>query len=175
MANDFNPFAVAQSQFDRVADQLRLTGEVRQILRWPVREFRFQISVHMDDGSNRVFLGYRVQHNDARGPCKGGIRFHPNETIDTVRALAMWMTWKCAVADIPLGGGKGGAAFDPSTLSVGEKERVCRGWVDGIYKNLGPRNDVPAPDVGSTPHMMGWMMDEYSKLVGHYTPGVITG
>jgi glutamate dehydrogenase len=175
MASEFNPFEVAQSQFDRVADQLRLTGEVRQILRWPVREFRFQISVHMDDGSNRVFLGYRVQHNDARGPCKGGIRFHPNETIDTVRALAMWMTWKCAVADIPLGGGKGGAAFDPSTLSVGEKERVCRGWVDGIYKNLGPRNDVPAPDVGSTPQMMGWMMDEYSKLVGQYTPGVITG
>jgi glutamate dehydrogenase len=175
MPNEFNPFAVAQSQFDRVADQLRLTGEVRQLLRWPVREFRFQISVHMDDGSNRVFLGYRVQHNDARGPCKGGIRFHPNETIDTVRALAMWMTWKCAVADIPLGGAKGGAAFDPSTLSVGEKERVCRGWVDGIYKNLGPRNDVPAPDVGSTPQMMGWMMDEYSKLVGQYTPGVITG
>jgi glutamate dehydrogenase (NAD(P)+) len=175
MANEFNPFEVAQSQFDRVADQLKLAGEVRQILRWPLREFRFQITVHMDDGSHRVFLGYRVQHNDARGPCKGGIRFHPNETIDTVRALAMWMTWKCAVADIPLGGGKGGAAFDPSTLSVGEKERVCRGWVDGIYKNLGPRNDVPAPDVGSTPQMMGWMMDEYSKLVGQYTPGVITG
>ena len=175
MASEYNPFKVAQSQFDRVADQLRLTGEVRQILRWPVREFRFQISVHMDDGSNRVLLGYRVQHNDARGPCKGGIRFHPNETIDTVRALAMWMTWKCAVADIPLGGAKGGAAFDPSTLSVGEKERVCRGWVDGIYKNLGPRNDVPAPDVGSTPQMMGWMMDEYSKLIGQYTPGVITG
>ena len=175
MVNEFNPFQVAQSQFDRVADQLRLTGEVRQILRWPLREFRFQITVHMDDGSHRVFLGYRVQHNDARGPCKGGIRFHPNETIDTVRALAMWMTWKCAVADIPLGGGKGGAAFDPSTLSVGEKERLCRGWVGGIYKNLGPRNDVPAPDVGSTPQMMGWMMDEYSKLVGQYTPGVITG
>jgi len=175
MAREYNPFEVAQSQFDRVADQLRLAGEVRQILRWPVREFRFQISVHMDDGSNRSFLGYRVQHNDARGPCKGGIRFHPNETIDTVRALAMWMTWKCAVADIPLGGAKGGAAFDPSTLSVGEKERVCRGWVDGIYKNLGPRNDVPAPDVGSTPQMMGWMMDEYSKLIGQYTPGVITG
>jgi glutamate dehydrogenase len=175
MTNEFNPFEVAQSQFDHVADQLKLASEVRQILRWPVREFQFQISVHMDDGSNRVFFGYRVQHNDARGPCKGGIRFHPNETLDTVRALAMWMTWKCAVADIPLGGGKGGAVFDPSTLSVGEKERVCRGWVDGIYKNLGPRNDVPAPDVGSTPQMMGWMMDEYSKLVGQYTPGVITG
>jgi len=175
MTADFNPFDVAQSQFDRVAGQLQLAGEVRQILRWPLREFRFQISVHMDDGSNHVFFGFRVQHNDARGPCKGGIRFHPNETLDTVRALAMWMTWKCAVADIPLGGGKGGAILDPSTLSVGEKERLCRGWVAGIWKNLGPRNDVPAPDVGSTPQMMGWMMDEYSKLVGQYTPGVITG
>jgi glutamate dehydrogenase (NAD(P)+) len=175
MAAEFNPFDVAQSQFDRVADQLHLASEVRQILRWPLREFRFQISVHMDDGTNKVFFGFRVQHNDARGPCKGGIRFHPNETLDTVRALAMWMTWKCAVADIPLGGGKGGAILDPSTLSVGEKERLCRNWVGGIYKNLGPRNDVPAPDVGTTPQMMGWMMDEYSKLVGQYTPGVITG
>jgi glutamate dehydrogenase len=175
MATEFNPFHVAQAQFDRVADQLSLAQEVRSILRWPLREFRFQIPVRMDDGGIRVFFGYRVQHNDARGPCKGGIRFHPNETLDTVRALSMWMTWKCAVADIPLGGGKGGAAFDPSTLSVGEKERVCRGWVEGIWKNLGPRNDVPAPDVGSTPQMMGWMMDEYSKLVGQYTPGVITG
>ena len=129
MASEFNPFEMAQSQFDRVADQLRLTSEVRQILRWPVREFRFQISVHMDDGSNRVFLGYRVQHNDARGPCKGGIRFHPNETIDTVRALSMWMTWKCAVADIPLGGAKGGAAFDPSTLSVARRSGcAAAGW-----------------------------------------------
>jgi glutamate dehydrogenase len=172
---EYNPFVVAQAQFDNVANQLQLAGEVRQILRWPLREFRFQISVKMDDGSNRIIFGFRVQHNDARGPCKGGIRFHPNETLDTVRALGMWMTWKCAVADIPLGGGKGGAIVDPSTLTVGEKERLCRGWIEGIYKNLGPRIDVPAPDVGSTPQMMGWMMDEYSKLVGHYTPGVITG
>jgi glutamate dehydrogenase (NAD(P)+) len=175
MTNEFNPFEVAQAQFDRVADQLKLDHEVRSILRWPLREFRFQIPVRMDDGSMRVFFGYRVQHNDARGPAKGGIRFHPNETLDTVRALAMWMTWKCAVADIPLGGGKGGVIVDPSTLSVGEKERVCRGWIDGIWKNLGPRIDVPAPDVGSTPQMMGWMMDEYSKLTGQYTPGAITG
>ncbi len=175
MPEEYNPFHVAQAQFDHVAAQLQLADEVRQILRWPLREFRFQISVHMDDGANRTFFGFRVQHNDSRGPCKGGIRFHPNETIDTVRALAMWMTWKCAVADLPLGGGKGGCIVDPSTLSVGEKERLCRGWVDGIWKNLGPRNDVPAPDVGTNPQMMGWMMDEYSKLVGQYTPGVITG
>jgi glutamate dehydrogenase (NAD(P)+) len=173
--NEFNPFEVAQAQFDRVADQLKLDQEVRLILRWPLREFRFQIPIRLDDGTMRVYFGYRVQHNDARGPAKGGIRFHPNETLDTVRALAMWMTWKCAVADIPLGGGKGGVIVDPSTLSVGEKERLCRGWIDGIWKNLGPRSDVPAPDVGTTPQMMGWMMDEYSKLTGHYTPGVITG
>jgi glutamate dehydrogenase (NAD(P)+) len=175
MPEEYNPFHVAQGQFDHVASQLQLGDEVRQILRWPLREFRFQISVHMDDGTNRMFFGFRVQHNDSRGPCKGGIRFHPNETLDTVRALAMWMTWKCAVADLPLGGGKGGCIVDPSTLSVGEKERLCRSWVAGIYKNLGPRNDVPAPDVGTTPQMMGWMMDEYSRLVGQYTPGVITG
>ncbi len=129
----------------------------------------------MDDGTIRVFNGYRVQHNDARGPNKGGIRFHPSETIDTIKALAMWMTWKCAVADIPLGGGKGGVVVDPATLSVNEKERLVRGWIDIMWKNIGPRQDVPAPDVGTTPQMMGWMMDEYSKLVGQYTPGVITG
>ena len=175
MTIDFNPFDVAQGQFDAVADHLQLNEEARSILRWPLREFRFQIPVRMDDGSMRVFFGYRVQHSDARGPAKGGIRFHPDETPDTVRALAMWMTWKCAVADIPLGGGKGGVVVDPATLSVGEKERLCRGWIDGIWKNLGPRIDVPAPDVGTTPQMMGWMMDEYSKLTGNYTPGVITG
>ncbi|PIE06268.1 MAG: glutamate dehydrogenase [Sorangium cellulosum] len=133
------------------------------------------IPIRMDDGTLRAFRGYRVQHNDARGPCKGGIRFHPAETIDTVRALATWMTWKCAVADIPLGGGKGGVIVDATTLSVGEKERLCRGWVQQLWQNIGPRADVPAPDVGTTPQMMGWMMDEYSKLVGAYTPGVITG
>ena len=122
-----------------------------------------------------LFFGYRVQHNDARGPHKGGIRFHSSETQDTVRALAMWMTWKCAVADIPLGGGKGGIPVDPASLSVSEKEKLCRGWVQQMWKNIGPRQDVPAPDVGTTPQMMGWMMDEYSKIVGQYTPGVFTG
>jgi glutamate dehydrogenase len=140
-----------------------------------MREFKFQIPVRMDDGSIRTFFGYRVQHNDARGPSKGGIRFHPSETMDTVRALAMWMTWKTAVADIPLGGGKGGVPVDSATLSVSEKEKLCRGWIDQMWRNIGPRQDVPAPDVGTTPQMMGWMMDEYSKLRGEYTPGVITG
>jgi len=170
-----NAFEMAQAQFDKVAEQINLDSGVAAILRWPLREFRFQIPVHMDDGSTRVFTGYRVQHNDARGPHKGGIRFHPSETLDTIRALAMWMTWKCAVADIPLGGGKGGIAVDPSTLSTSEKERLCRGWIGQMWKNIGPRQDVPAPDVGTTPQMMGWMMDEYSKLTGVYTPGVITG
>ena len=172
---EINAFDMAQKQFDHVADLLNLSHEVRAMLRWPMREFRFQIPVRMDDGSIKVFFGFRVQHNDARGPAKGGIRFHPNETLDTVRALAMWMTWKTAVADIPLGGGKGGIIVDPSTLSVAEKERLCRGWVDQMWKNIGPRTDVPAPDVGTTPQMMGWMMDEYSKLRGEYTPGMITG
>jgi glutamate dehydrogenase (NAD(P)+) len=154
---------------------LNLNKGVREALRWPMREYSFRIPIRMDDGSIRVFQGFRVQHNDARGPNKGGIRFHPNETFDTVRALATWMTWKCAVADIPLGGGKGGVICDPSTLSDVEKEQICRGWVDAMWKNIGPRNDVPAPDIGTTPQMMGWMMDEYSRLVGEYTPGVFTG
>ncbi len=175
MAELINAFQMAQAQFDHVAEQLNLDPQVSQILRWPSREFKFQVPVRMDDGSIKVFSGYRVQHNDSRGPCKGGIRFHPSETLDTVRALAMWMTWKCAVADIPLGGGKGGVPVDPSTLSISEKEKLCRGWIDQMWRNIGPRQDVPAPDVGTTPQMMGWMMDQYSKLVGQYTPGVITG
>jgi glutamate dehydrogenase (NAD(P)+) len=173
--SELNPFKLAQAQFDKVADQMQLELAVREILRWPLREFRFQIPVRMDDGSMRVFFGFRVQHNDSRGPAKGGIRFAANETLDTVRALATWMTWKCAVADIPLGGGKGGVVVDPATLSIGEKERLCRGWIDQMWKNIGPRTDVPAPDVGTNAQMMGWMMDEYSKLRGEYVPGVITG
>lgn len=170
-----NAFEMAQAQFDHVASMLQLEPQVCEMLRWPMREFTFRIPVRMDDGTIRVFEAFRVQHNDARGPNKGGIRFHPAETIDTVRALATWMTWKCAVADIPLGGGKGGVIVDPATLSDGEKERLVRGYIDIIWRNIGPRQDVPAPDVGTTPQMMGWMMDEYSKLVGQYTPGVITG
>jgi glutamate dehydrogenase len=170
-----NPFEMAQQQFDHVAEMLNLDPQVREILRWPMREYHFRIPVHMDDGTIRVFEGFRVQHNDARGPNKGGIRFHPAETVDTVRALAMWMTWKCAVADIPLGGGKGGVVIDPATLSVTEKENLCRGFIQRIWKDIGPRNDVPAPDVGTNPQMMGWMMDEFSKLSGQFTPGVITG
>ena len=175
MTEQINAFKMAQAQFDNVANMLNLDPQAAEILRWPTREFRFQIPVKMDDGSIRVFFGYRVQHSDARGPSKGGIRFHSSETLDTVRALAMWMTWKTAVADIPLGGGKGGVAVDSASLSINEQERLCRGWIQQIYRNIGPRQDVPAPDVGTNPRMMGWMMDEYSKLVGQFTPGVITG
>ncbi len=175
MAETINAFQMAQHQFDGVAKMLNLDPQVAELLRWPAREFKFQIPVRMDDSTLRVFYGYRVQHNDARGPAKGGIRFHPSETRDTVRALAMWMTWKTSIADIPLGGGKGGVPVDSATLTVGEKERLCRGWIDRMWRNIGPRQDIPAPDVGTTPQMMGWMMDEYSKLVGEYTPGVITG
>lgn len=175
MSGMINEFEMAQRQFDHVASLMHLDPQVAEFLRWPMREFHFRIPVRMDDGTIRTFQGFRVQHNDARGPNKGGIRFHPAETIDTVRALAFWMTWKCAVADLPLGGGKGGVVIDPATLSTAEKERLCRGYVDIMWRNLGPRTDVPAPDVGTTPQMMGWMMDEYSKLAGQYTPGVITG
>jgi len=175
MSEQINAFEMAQKQFDHVAELLNLDPQIAEVLRWPAREFSFRIPVRMDDGTLRVFQGYRVQHNDARGPNKGGIRFHPSETMDTVRALGTWMTWKCAVADIPLGGGKGGIIVDPATLSTAEKERLTRGWVQNMWRNIGPRQDVPAPDVGTTPQMMGWMMDEYSKLVGQYTPSTFTG
>jgi len=175
MTDTTNAFKMAQAQFDRVADELELDQQIRDYLRYPAREFHFRIPVQMDNGKIRVFQAFRVQHNDARGPNKGGLRFAANETADTVRALAMWMTWKTAVADIPLGGGKGGVVVDPSTLSESEKERLVRGFVKAMWKNIGPRQDVPAPDVGTTPQMMGWMMDEYSSVVGNYTPGVITG
>lgn len=170
-----NAFHMAQQQFDQVAVMLNLDRQVREYLRWPMREFSFRIPVRMDGGDIKIFNGFRVHHNNAIGPCKGGIRFHPSETIDTVRALATWMTWKCAVANIPLGGGKGGVIVDPATLTNTEKEHLCRGYIQKIWREIGPRRDVPAPDVGTTPQMMGWMMDEYSKLSGEFSPGVITG
>ncbi len=175
MAKEFNAFAMAQRQFDAVADKLQLDEGIRELLRWPQREYHFTVPVRMDDGSVQVFKGFRVQHNDARGPAKGGIRFHPQETIDTVRALATWMTWKCAVVDIPLGGGKGGVICDPHNLSAREQEQLCRGWVRQVARDIGPVQDVPAPDVMTNPQHMVWIMDEYEKLVGGRYPGVITG
>jgi glutamate dehydrogenase len=177
MANTptLNPFEISQRQLDVAAEKLNLDPQVTAVLREPMRTFILNFPVRMDDGSIRVFRGYRVQYNDARGPCKGGLRFHPDETVDDVKALAAWMTWKCAVADLPLGGGKGGVVVDPASLTTGEKERLCRAWIDQMWKNIGPRMDIPAPDVGTTGQMMGWMMDEYCKRMGEYTPGVITG
>jgi glutamate dehydrogenase (NAD(P)+) len=175
MTDSLNAFKMAQAQFDSVAELLSIESYIAEMLRWPMREFTFQIPVRMENGTVEVFFGYRVQHNDARGPAKGGIRFHPAETLDTVRALAMWMTWKTAVADIPLGGAKGGVAINPALFTNSEKERLCRGWIDQVWRSIGPRQDIPAPDVGTTPQMMGWMMDQYSKLIGQYAPGVITG
>ncbi len=171
----FNPFKMAQQQFDEIAEKLNLDSGTREILREPLREYHFSIPVHMDDGSVKVFRGFRVQHNDARGPSKGGIRFHPQETINTVKALATWMTWKCAVVDIPLGGGKGGVICDPHNLSAKEQEQLCRGWVQRVAKNIGPLQDVPAPDVMTNPQHMLWMMDEFEKISGAKYPGVITG
>lgn len=172
---NFNAFQMAQDQFDKVAEILSLDEGTRQLLREPLREYHFSIPVKMDDGSTKVFKGFRVQHNDALGPCKGGIRFHPQETADTVKALSMWMTWKCAVVDIPLGGGKGGVICDPHNLSMREQEQICRGWVRQMAKNVGPLNDVPAPDVMTSSQHMLWMLDEYEAIKGSKFPGFITG
>ena len=170
-----NPFEMAQKQLDDCARILKLDSSAHEILRHPMREFHVSIPVRMDDGSTRVFQGYRVQYNDALGPTKGGIRFHPEETIDTVRALAAWMTWKCALLGLPLGGGKGGVICNPKELSEGELERLSRAYIDQVWQFIGPNKDIPAPDVYTTPQVMAWMMDEYSKIVGRNTFGCITG
>jgi glutamate dehydrogenase (NAD(P)+) len=174
-SKEFNPFDMAQAQFDKVAEILNLDEATRHLLRNPLREYHFSIPVKMDDGTTKVFRGFRVQHNDSRGPCKGGIRFHPQETVDTVRALAMWMTWKCAVVNIPLGGGKGGVICDPHHLSMQEQEHICRGYVRQMAKNVGPINDVPAPDVMTNAQHMLWMLDEFEAIHGAKYPGFITG
>jgi len=174
-SSSFNPFEMARAQFDGTADLIGLDSATRDLLRNSMREYEFSIPVRMDDGTVRIFRGFRVQHNDARGPCKGGIRFHPLETVDTVRALAMWMTWKCAIADIPLGGGKGGVVCDPHDLSAREQEAICRGWVRQIFRNIGPVTDIPAPDMMTNAQHMLWMLDEYEAITGGHYPGLITG
>jgi len=170
-----NPFKIAQQQLDEAASVLKLDPAVHELLRWPLRELHVTLPVKMDDGTTRVFHGFRVQYNDARGPTKGGIRYHPDETIDTVRALAAWMTWKCAVVDIPLGGGKGGIICNPKELSMGELERLSRAYIRQVGRIIGLEKDVPAPDVYTTPQIMAWMADEYAFLKGHNEFGVITG
>jgi len=175
MSEERNPFKMAQQQLDLAAEILKLEPGIHALLREPMRELHVTIPVRMDDGSVRVFKGFRVQHNDARGPCKGGIRFHPEETVDTVRALATWMTWKCAVVNIPLGGGKGGVICNPKEMSQGELERLSRGYIRQISRIIGPTKDVPAPDVHTNPQIMAWMMDEYNAIMLDDQRGVITG
>jgi glutamate dehydrogenase (NAD(P)+) len=173
--SELNPFKIAQAQLAEAAGIMGLEPAVHELLRWPLREFHVTLPVRMDDGSVQVFHGFRVQYNDSRGPTKGGLRFHPDETIDTVRALAAWMTWKTAVVDIPLGGGKGGIVCNPKELSMGELERLSRAYIRAIGHYIGEETDVPAPDVYTTPQIMAWMMDEYSVMRGYNVPGVITG
>ena len=174
-AESLNPFAIAQRQFDEAAELLGLEASARALLREPMREFAVTIPVRMDDGNTRVFKGYRVQYNSSRGPTKGGLRWHPDETIDTVRALAAWMTWKAAVVDLPLGGGKGGVTCNPLEMTEGEKERLARGYIRAVGRVLGATRDIPAPDVYTNPQIMAWMLDEYETLIGETQPGVITG
>ncbi|MBI4015278.1 MAG: Glu/Leu/Phe/Val dehydrogenase [Candidatus Aenigmarchaeota archaeon] len=170
-----NPFENAQKQLEKAAKIIGLEPAVHSILREPMRIIDVHFPVKMDSGETRIFNGFRVQYNNARGPCKGGIRFHPAETLDTVKALAAWMTWKCAVANIPYGGGKGGVICNPKELSSTELERISRGYIRAIAQFIGPDKDVPAPDVYTTPQIMAWMLDEYEKIVGGAAPGVITG
>ena len=170
-----NPFAVAQKQLDQCAKILNLEPGVQAMLRMPSRELHVSIPVRMDDGSLNVFQGFRVQYNDAKGPTKGGIRFHPDETIDAVRALAAWMTWKCSLLALPLGGGQGGVICNPKEMSQGELERLSRAYIDKIWQMIGPEQDIPAPDINTNPQIMAWMVDEYTKLAGKNQFGVITG
>jgi glutamate dehydrogenase (NAD(P)+) len=172
---DLNPFHIAQQQLDRVAERMHLDHEIHLRLRRPRRALEVAIPTRMDDGSMRVFTGYRVQHSLDRGPAKGGIRYHQDVTLDEVKALSMWMTWKCAVVGIPYGGAKGGIVVNPKELSPSELERMTRRFAIEIAPIIGPEVDIPAPDVNTTPQIMGWFMDAYSNLVGHRVPAIVTG
>lgn len=171
----YNPFKTSQQQLDNACEMLGLDDSIREFLRWPQREIKVTLPLKLDDGSVKVFHGYRVQYNWARGPTKGGLRWHSDETIDTVRALAAWMTWKTALVDIPFGGGKGGITCNPKALTTSEKEWLARLYIRALGKLLSVTQDIPAPDVYTTPEIMGWMMDEYEAMIGKRQPGVITG
>jgi len=175
MTEELNPFKIAQQQLDEAAKVMDMSEDMHAFLREPMRFLRVTIPIKMDDGFTKTFIGFRCQYNDARGPTKGGLRWHPDETADTVKALAAWMTWKVAVVDVPYGGSKGGVICDPKKMSNAEKERLARGYIRAIGRFISPNIDVPAPDVYTTPQIMAWMMDEYSKMMGYNTPGIITG
>ncbi len=175
MPEELNPFKISQEQLDAAAEIMGLDKEAHAILREPMRTLTVNIPTKMRDGSTKVFTGFRVQYNDARGPCKGGIRYHPQESLDTVKALGAWMTWKTALANIPFGGSKGGIICDPKAMNDAEIENISRGYIRALGRFIGPDRDIPAPDVYTTPQIMAWMMDEYSKMVGHNEFGLITG
>ncbi|HEX3271308.1 MAG TPA: Glu/Leu/Phe/Val dehydrogenase, partial [Ktedonobacterales bacterium] len=170
-----NPYQMAVAQFEEAADRLKLPEDMRAILRMPKRELTVNFPVRMDNGSVKVYTGYRVQHNINRGPAKGGIRYDANVSLDEVRALAMWMTWKCAVVDIPYGGAKGGVIVDPKQLSATEVERLTRRYATEISLLIGPNSDIPAPDVNTSSREMAWIMDTYSMHHGYSVPAVVTG
>ena len=172
---ELNPFKIAQRQLDETAAAMELDKRAHAILREPMEALTVNIPVRMRDGSAKTFTGFRVHYNNARGPCKGGIRFHPEENIDTVKALSAWMTWKCALADIPLGGAKGGIICDTKKLNDYELENLTRAYVRAVYKFIGPYTDIPAPDVYTTPQIMAWIVDEYSRIAGYNSFGVVTG
>src|SRR5229473_2923501 len=172
---ELNPFEIAKQQFDRAADYLDLEESLRNVLRSAKRQLIVSIPVRMDGGETKVFEGYRVQHNIARGPAKGGIRYHPNVTLDVVKALAAWMTWKCAVVNIPFGGAKAGVICDPKAMSRNELERMTRRFASEISIIIGPDRDIPAPDVYTDAQTMAWIMDTYSMTVGYSALGVVTG
>jgi len=173
--DEFNPFLSMAKGFDVAADHLGLDEGLREVLRQPVIELKVSLPILMDDGTTKVFTGYRVQHNFLRGPCKGGIRFAPEVNVDEVRALAAWMTWKCSVVNIPFGGGKGGVICDPRGMSKGELERLTRRYTAAIMDILGPDRDVPAPDMNTNEQTMAWIMDTYSMHVRSTTTSVVTG
>src|SRR5262245_50807057 len=172
---NLNPFVIAQTYFKQAAERLKMDPGMRAILGTPKRALTVSIPVRMDDGSYQVFIGHRVAHNMARGPAKGGIRFHPDVTLDEVKALASWMTWKCACLDLPFGGGKGGVVVDPHKLSMLERERLTRRYTSEILPLIGPDQDIPAPDVYTDPQVMAWIMDTYSMTRGTTSLGVVTG
>ncbi|MCK5034244.1 MAG: Glu/Leu/Phe/Val dehydrogenase, partial [Calditrichia bacterium] len=170
----YNSFDVAQKQVIEAAKLLNFDNSTIELLKWPQREFKFTIPVKMDDGRIEIFHAYRVQYNYARGPAKGGIRFHPEETVDTIRALASWMTWKTAVVDLPLGGSKGGVECDPKKMSERELENVSRAYIRAAADTIGAEKDIPAPDMYTNPQTMAWMMDEYETIFRKHQPGVFT-
>ncbi|HQX57075.1 MAG TPA: Glu/Leu/Phe/Val dehydrogenase, partial [Pyrinomonadaceae bacterium] len=174
-SDEKNPFEAMSERFDRAANLLGLDEDLYQLMRVPSREIKVYIPVRMDTGHIQVFEGFRVQHNFARGPAKGGIRYAPDVCLDEVKALSAWMTWKCAVVNVPFGGGKGGIICDPSQMSVGELERLTRRYTSELIDFIGPDKDVPAPDMGTNEQTMAWIMDTYSMHARHTVTGVVTG